>query len=348
MRKVVLRVVEQDQPPRVHARDLARELGADRPAGAGDQHGLAGQVGAVALEVHADRLAPQDVLDLHLAHLPHDVAAALQQLEDRGQGPDGDPALAAGAHHPRAQRARRGGDRDRHLVGLDVVEHAAEVGAGVAQHLHAVDALPAEARVVVDEPDRVEPEGRVAQDLAQHQPAAVPGPDDEDPPGVLARAEAAQRPLVDRAGDEAGAADEEQRQQEEQREHPGRHADRHLAGARGARRHRLGQRHEPAEGQRGDDHRLPHRDEVALAGVAPPPLVEPEAGEDHQAHHDDPADRRREQLLVAVRDAGVEAQPVGEEVGDRDEDPVDRELGERVAVQREGGRAQAPAHDRRL
>ena len=39
--EVVLGVVDQDEPPRGHARDLAAELGADRAAGAGDEDDLA-------------------------------------------------------------------------------------------------------------------------------------------------------------------------------------------------------------------------------------------------------------------------------------------------------------------
>ena len=52
-----------------------------------------------------------------------DVAALdLQQLEDRRQRADGDPAVAAGADHAGAERARRRRDRDGDLVGLGLVE----------------------------------------------------------------------------------------------------------------------------------------------------------------------------------------------------------------------------------
>ena len=69
LEEVVLGVVEQDQPLGRHARDLARELGADRPARAGDEHDLAREVGAHALELHAHGLAAEHVLDLHRAQL---------------------------------------------------------------------------------------------------------------------------------------------------------------------------------------------------------------------------------------------------------------------------------------
>ena len=41
LEEVVLGVVEQDQPARADARDLAAQLGADRAAGAGDEHDAA-------------------------------------------------------------------------------------------------------------------------------------------------------------------------------------------------------------------------------------------------------------------------------------------------------------------
>ena len=104
LEEVVLGVVEQDEPARRDARDLARELLADRAAGAGDEHDLAVEVRADAVELHAHRLAAEDVLDLHVAHLADGVAAGLQQLEDRRQRAHRDAALAAGAHDVRAQR----------------------------------------------------------------------------------------------------------------------------------------------------------------------------------------------------------------------------------------------------
>ena len=124
LEQVVLGVVEQDEPARPHARDLAAQLGADRAARAGDHHAAAGQVAAGRLDLHPDRLAPQHVLHPHLADLA-DVApaAGLEQLEDRRHRAHAHAALAARAHDPRAQGAGGGGDRDQDLVGLDVLEH---------------------------------------------------------------------------------------------------------------------------------------------------------------------------------------------------------------------------------
>ena len=63
----VLAVPQQDDLGRLQPGELAAELAADRAAGAGDQHRLAGGQHAHLLEVGLDRLAPEQVLDLDLA-----------------------------------------------------------------------------------------------------------------------------------------------------------------------------------------------------------------------------------------------------------------------------------------
>ena len=70
LEQVVLGVVEQHDLARSDARDLTAQLRADRAAGARHEHGLLGQVGAHAIELHVHRLAAEHVLDAHLAHLP--------------------------------------------------------------------------------------------------------------------------------------------------------------------------------------------------------------------------------------------------------------------------------------
>ena len=62
------------------AGDLAAELGADRAAGAGDEHGLAREVRGDRLEVDLDRLAAEQVLHLDRADLDREVAVAGDQL----------------------------------------------------------------------------------------------------------------------------------------------------------------------------------------------------------------------------------------------------------------------------
>src|SRR6185437_5883291 len=73
LEQVVLGVVDEHELARPHAGDLAAQLRPDRAAGAGDHDDLAGQVGADALELLADRLAAEHVLDANLAQLPGDA-----------------------------------------------------------------------------------------------------------------------------------------------------------------------------------------------------------------------------------------------------------------------------------
>ncbi len=61
--------LEQHQLLRAEARDLARELGADRTAGAGDHHHPAGEPAAKSRGVERHRVAPEQVIELDVAHL---------------------------------------------------------------------------------------------------------------------------------------------------------------------------------------------------------------------------------------------------------------------------------------
>ena len=346
LEEVVLGVVDQHEPARPHAGDLARELGADRAAGARHHHAAAGQVAARRLDVHPHGLAAEHVLHAHLADLL-DVAAAarLEQLEDRRHRLHPHAALAARLHDARAQRAGRRGDRDQHLVGLDVVEHVAELLGG-AEHVEAaVDAHALLARVVVDEPDGPHAEVGVAQDLPQQQPAAVARADDQHRARAAAGAVAAHRPLEVEVHRVAHGAQEDEREQAVEHEHAGRDRDRHEA-ARVADEDLLRLDHGDVGDER--EHRrddgLDDAQVLALRGVAHPVPVEPEAREDRHAADDDERQRVLEQLLVVARDAAVEAQAVGEVVGQRDQPGVHQDLGQRVPVDGEGRKAGPAAH----
>ncbi len=195
-------------------------------------------------------------------------------------------------------------------------------------------------------PTGLQREARVAHDLAQDEPAAVAGADDQDPARVLARPEAAGARVVEQARGEARPRDHRQRQQEEQDQDAERDVHRGEALV-AADLHGVRRGHEGREAQRRDDDRLGDRHVVAPRHVAPPLLVEPEQDEDHHARDDRPDDRAVQQQLVAMRDARVEPQAVGELIGERDHDPVHGKLRERVAVERKGRRAEASAHRRR-
>ncbi len=345
LEEVVLGVIEQHQPARTDARDLAAELGADRAAGAGDEHDAAGQVAAYAVEVHAHRLAAEHVLDPDRAHLPRQQPAArLEQLEHRRHRAHRHAALAAGGDHARAHRSRRGGHRDQHLVGLDVLEHARQLLRRAEHGQPAVDPRALLARIVVDEADRPVAQIRVAQDLAQQQPAAVAGTDDQHGARVAARAESAQRALVDQVDEEARAADEDEHQQPVEHQHAGRHGRRREASG-AQRQSRLHDRHVGKQRQRRDHARLRDLQVVALARVAHPVPVEAEQREHENAADDHERDRALEQVRVQPGDVAVEAQQVREVVGERYQPGVQGHLGQAVAMERESGRrVNQPAH----
>ena len=95
-----------------------------------------------------------------------------------GQRLDRDARRARGLDDPLAHLARRGRDRDQHLVGPAVAEQLRQLG-GRAEHADPVQAQVLLARVVVDEADRRVAEARVAQHLADHELRRVAGADDE-------------------------------------------------------------------------------------------------------------------------------------------------------------------------
>jgi hypothetical protein len=84
----------------------------------------------------------------------------------------------------------------------------------------------------------------------------------------------------------------------------------------------------------GDGDRADDQQEVAAAHVAPPLLVEAEGGEDDHLGGDHEADRLREEVLVARRDAVrvEEAQTEGQVEGERHERRVGKYLEYPVAI----------------
>ena len=195
LEQVVLGVVDEHELLRADARDLAAELRADRSAGAGHEHDLAGEVGADALEIHPHRLAAEHVLDADLAQLAGDAQLRRRRpAAARTRSASSAPGFRAAGRRS-TTRARtvpgRRRDRDHDLVGLDLVEHPREVGVlGRAEHPQPVLVLePALARIVVDEADRPQPQLRVADELAHDEAAAVAAADDQHVAGALGHAE---------------------------------------------------------------------------------------------------------------------------------------------------------------
>ena len=190
LEQVRLAVVDQHEPARVHARDLAAELGADRAARAGDQHAAAGQVAADGLDLHPHGLAAEDVLDPHLAQLAGEWLPPCSSSKTVG-------IVRTGT--PRSRQALT--TVARSLPGADGIAISTSSGSTssstsassyvVPSTSSRVDAHALLARVVVDEADRAVAELRVAQQLAQQQLAAVAGADDQHRARVAPGAEAA-------------------------------------------------------------------------------------------------------------------------------------------------------------
>ena len=316
-------MVDEHQPPGVHARDLAAQLAADRPSGAGHHDHLVGEVGADTLELHADRLAAEHVLDADLAQLARD----LQLTRSVGSSSNTVGIVRTGI--PRLRQAAT--TRARSVPGAEGIAITTSsgstssrilrevLGGGGAEHLEAVLVLdPLLARIVVDEPDRPHPQLLVARELAHDQAAAVAAADDQHVARALLHAEAAGPALDDQVHEEARAEQQHQHQQEEHRDHAG--GQRH--GARQAPRGRLHgvqQRDCAADDDGRDDYALDHRLVVALTDERPQPLVQAEQREhDHRDGHD-PPHRRVEQVFITGRSRTFKPEPEGKKVGERDQ-----------------------------
>ena len=217
LEEVVLGVIEQDQQPRSDPGDLARELGADRAAGSGDQDDPVTQVGADAIELDHHGLAAEHVLDLDLAQLSGQLDAAAKQLEDRRQGAHADVALARRGDHLAADRAGSRRDGDDHLGRLELVQDSTEI-IGPAEDLEPEQPHPQLARVVVDEADRVA-ELRVEPELADDHLAARAGADHEDVVVLGAAPVPAHAPLDEEEADHAAGEDEQADREDEVVDH---------------------------------------------------------------------------------------------------------------------------------
>ena len=123
----------------------------------------------------------------------------------------GNARLAGDVDDALAHLARRGRDRDQHLVRAVLAEDPRQL-LGRAEHAHVVQAQVLLARVVVDQADRRVAERRALQHLLDDQLRGVAGADDDHL--LAARDEAAAgRPLHHRAREHARAGDEREQEQ---------------------------------------------------------------------------------------------------------------------------------------
>jgi hypothetical protein len=332
-------VVDEDQPGRPGASRLPAELRADRAAGARDEHRLVAEVRRDLGEVDFDRLAAEDVLDLHRPDLRGEVVVAGDQLVQPRERLDRHLRVTGQLDHLLPHVARGGRDRDKHLVGPVVPEDVGELG-GRAEDAYAVDAEVFLAPVIVDEAD-----GRVAerarlQHLADDELPRVSGADDDH---LLAACDEAPRgrALEDRARRETRAGDERDQEQ------PVDDGDSARKPARVVGWEEVEREADEERGDRDAAQRAPH---VTGRDVPPPAVVEAERREDEQLDRDDERDRApADQLLVVGRDArvGVEPQLEGEQPRGDDQPRVGGELPDPVHVDRTPHRT-APSSDTAL
>ena len=177
------RQLEQHQRLRSQAQQLARQLRADRAAGAGDHHHLAPHIGGQQLQVGDDRIAPQQVLDVDRPEVA-DLHMARGDLLERRQGlhhhrkslerPQRDAPLAA-------QRRRRG---EQHLLDVLLGDQLGDLLR--PRHFQAVHELAGKRGIGIDEGDGLVAAGLVqrAQQLDAERAGAV---DDDRLPLIEAR-----------------------------------------------------------------------------------------------------------------------------------------------------------------
>jgi hypothetical protein len=195
---------------------------------------------------------------------------------------------------------------------------------GGAEHADAVEAEVALARIVVEQPDRRVSERRVALHLLHDELARVAGPDDDR---LLAAADdpAGQGPLDERPCEEPRSGDE--RHAEQQVDEPDAARDGHAVDVE--------QREDEEDRDRGEHDASERRPHVARRDVAPPAVVEAGEREDRELDADDEDhDRPLEVTVVVDRAHLIEAEAPREPPRPGDEQRVDADLPDRVAVDR--------------
>ena len=103
----------------------------------------------------------------------------LDDLSDRRKDAQRHANVLTGLRHAADQIARGRRDRKQHLPHAEGLDDGAD-GRAVAEDRHAVQGAANLPPVVVDEPDRLQVEGWVPQDVPEQHRAGVTGADDED------------------------------------------------------------------------------------------------------------------------------------------------------------------------
>ena len=160
--------VEDQQPGRMMRGKLPAELRADGPAAAGDQDDLALHIAGDLLQIDADAVAAQKILDLHFTDRT-DIQTARGDLRDGGQ----DFRFAAGILTDGGQfpqlRRRGAGNGQNDLLHLIAPHHGGDIFSA-ADNGHAAHALALLERIIVDDADHSVAGGvGLAQILQRHR-----------------------------------------------------------------------------------------------------------------------------------------------------------------------------------
>ena len=167
--------VEHDQLGRGEAVDLATQLGADGPAGSGDEQPQAGHEAGGGGDVGVDLVAAQEVghggrADVAHPHLPAEELAHRWQDLDLQAGLLGQVGLEVTDHLG---------------LGAGALGHLLQAVAG-AHHRHLLDAQVALAGVVVEQAHRQVAAVGVTQHGGEHLSPALAGPDDHHRDAAIA------------------------------------------------------------------------------------------------------------------------------------------------------------------
>ena len=254
--------------------DLAAELGADRAAGAGDEHGLVREVRRRSTRGRPPPARGRARPRPGRAGSAGEVHVARDQLVQARQRLHRDRLAAAPSRRPCARTLARGGrDRDQHLVGPLLAQDRAagrrscrargrRAGAGSACAGRRRRGRSACSRATAGAASRGRSAGRVA------------GADDDRPPCRGRRRRARRGRSISVRASSARAGDEREQEQEVDERDRARQARR---AGRGTRSRRRGSAIDAGDGHAA--RRAPH---VPRGHVAPPAVVEAEGDEDDE------------------------------------------------------------------
>jgi hypothetical protein len=278
--------IEHQQPLRPERLQLAAQLGADRPAGSGHQHPLAGEVGGDRGAIGGDLTAaeqvglgdPADVVD---------ADPAAEQLGGGGEHLEVEVVVQAEGRQLPDECGVGAGDGQQQRLRTRPLDHRGKRGAS-AQDRHTPEAEVLLAQVVVDEADRPEGALGLADEAGDYLRSRLAGAVHQEGLGGLRRtplALALEAPRV--AGPGHG------------------HQGEHRRGQGNAQRHQPGGDVQDGEEGTGDKDRAGERRHLLEAAEDPPPHVKP-VGQAHQELHGDgqrhqhqhPPDRRPRDVEV--------------------------------------------------